>query len=92
MKITARIAYVKEPRTVSGRMGTYETQGVRLEWEEGDTFRNSLFGSFFGTHLDTFRALAPQAGMLLEVDAIFSVTERNGFFQNYVELQNPRAL
>lgn len=91
MVLKAKIAYVKEPRTVAGRLGTYETQGVRLEWQDGDV-RQNLFGSFFGPHLETFRALGLQAGSEVEVELLFTVSERNGFFSNYVELQNPRRI
>lgn len=89
MELKAKICYVKERHTISGRLGATDVRGVRLEWTEGET-KNSLFVSLFGTHLDAFEALDPKVGETLEGELVFSVTERNGFFSNYVELRNPR--
>lgn len=88
MKLKAKIAYIKEPRTGQGRLGEYEMQGVRLEWTE-EGVRNSIYGSFFESNLEAFRALNPAAGDTIGVDLSFAVVERDGYLKTLVTFQNP---
>ena len=91
MTQTAKITYVRPAREVQGRLGTYESQGVQLEWRDKDGARQSVFGTLFGSHLDAFRALNLSVGDTLTVDFAFTTVERHSFVSNLIELRFPTA-
>lgn len=90
MKVTIKGKMVRlaDRQTRQGRLGAYETQGMMLELEREP--RQQVWGTLFGSHIDTLGALQPRPGDELEVDCVFTTSERNGFVVNYVEFQNPR--
>lgn len=89
MTQTAKIKYIKPEREVNGRFGSYKSQGVLLEWHDENDQRQSAYGTFFANHLDAFQLLNAKAGDMLTVDLVFSISERNGFVSNFIELRNP---
>ncbi len=96
MILKGRIDFVQPVKTIAGRNGEFESQGLRLAIEEaqpdGSTYRHFLYGRMFGPHLDNFKAGAYHAGEEIEVDAYFSTTERNGYVSCYIEFRNPHRL
>ena len=83
---------MSEVVTKQGRLGTYQTQGIMLDLTVEGGPRQSVYGTLFGQHIETARALGLQFGDRVEVDTVFTTSERNGFVSNYVEFVNPRKL
>ena len=92
MKLTGKITRMSEVATKQGRLGTYQTQGIMLDLTVEGGPRQSVYGTLFGQHIETARALGLQFGDRVEVDTVFTTSERNGFVSNYVEFINPRKL
>jgi len=89
-KMTGKLVRMTDIVNRQGRLGTYATRSLILEL--GGEPRQTVFGTFFGSHIDTLGALDLRYGDELEVDCVFTTSERNGFVSNYVEFQNPRKL
>ena len=92
MTIKAKIARIGEVETRSGRMGDYQTQGMMLDVTGDDGVRQSLYGTLFGSHIDTLAAQGLRGGDRVEVGLRFTTSERNGFVSNYVEFINPQKI
>ena len=92
MRLQGKITRLADVETRRGRMGDYQTQVVMLDLTGGDGLRQSLFGTLFGTSIDALSATGARVGDTVEVDVLFTTSERNGFVSNYVELRNPRKL
>ena len=91
MKLRAKIQRIGQVETKQGRVGDYKTLGQMLGFDDGGQ-RQSLYGTLFGTQIDTFAALDVDYGSEVEFDLVFTTAERNGWVSNYIELRNPRKL
>jgi len=92
MKLKGKVVRMTAVEEREGRLGTYQKQGMMLDLTEEGGTRQSVYGSMFGLHIETARALGLQFGDRVEVDTVFTTSERNGFVSNYVEFVNPRKL
>jgi len=87
-----KVIRMAEVVTKQGRLGAYQSQGIMLDLTVEGGPRQSIYGTLFGQHIETARALGLQFGDRVEVGTIFTTSERNGFVSNYVEFVNPRKL
>ena len=83
-----KIVRLTDVQERTGRMGSFKAQGMMLEL--GSNPRQQVYGTLFGQHIDTLKALQLRYGDVVEVDTVFTTSERNGFVSNYVEFVNPR--
>lgn len=90
--LTGTIERMGDIVTRQGRMGEYKVQGLLLRCNEEGEPHETVYGSLFGSHIDTLAALAPKFGDRIRVEALFTTSERNGFVSNYVEFRNPQKL
>ena len=87
-----KIVRLGNVETRNGRMGTYQTLGMMLDLTGDDGVRQSVYGTVFGQSIDVVQALNLQFGDRVEVETVFTTSERNGFVSNYVEFRNLRKL
>ena len=87
-----KIVRLGKDETKNGRLGEYHTQGLMLDLTGDDGVRQSVYGTLFGQSVDMAKALNLQFGDRVEVETVFTTSERNGFVSNYVEFRNLRKL
>ena len=86
--VKGKIVRMDDVRTRTGRMGDYRTQGVMLKPEEKQT----VYGTFFEQAIDVAKSQGLRSGDTIEVELVFTTSERNQFVTNYVEFVNPRKV
>lgn len=89
--LEGRIERLGGAETRHGRMGDYVVQNLLLRLDADDV-RETVYGTFFGQHVDALAASGCAVGDRMGVDALFTTSERNGFVTNYVEFRNPMKL
>lgn len=82
IKIEGKIERLGDTETHAGRMGEYQTQRVMLQVGGEGRNRQTVYGTMFGPAIEALQAMDAKAGDTIEVELVFTTSERNGFVTN----------